>query len=636
LDEARRIMCRILDIDDRGESPLSEVHAGILGAWRRAAADPDDLPETWFECGAPAGVARDIEDRGIFEAYDPVIDARTMDPSELATESEFVNYAGVEADELVNEEVHRLTDAHWMHKFDTIEGAAVYLECNVKDIVLSKIGVIAKMRLGKLKKRVVIDAKRSGISSASRKFQRVLLPRATDVIVDILEMLWASWDGSAEDFEFFILDFTDAFFHIPLHRSEQRYFVVSLRGSIFVLLRTAQGSRGAPLTWARSVALLARLTQAMFKPEAVRINVYVDDPIIGLRGKRRTRDINAAMIIIVWSALGFSLSFRKAKRASAVTWTSVHFAVVGTPDDFTVVAQSKPELVEDAWQLTKECLASNVVSRKSLRTLAGKVTHIASLIFVLRAFVSELWAAIYSDATTWAPNGCIWVSQIRMALVWLNAFFEASGSRVLTRHFSALAMFNSAGVIEMVMDASPWGLGAALFMSGRPVEYFCSIVDENDASILGVEIGSCKAQQTVEALTVLVAYRCWSKVLDTSRCTIRVKSDSISALYLVSSMTSKGHGSKIIARELALLFAMQCHRPDILEHIPGVSNKLADALSRRYEPGFVFERPEMLASATEIFPEKRVVGYYRALCKAPMLKDTARQASGEKRGSAGE
>ena len=65
--KARDIMCDVLKPTNTEPSPLSEVYAGILGAWRLAACDPDDLPEVWLEHGAPGGVSMEIEDRGVFQ-----------------------------------------------------------------------------------------------------------------------------------------------------------------------------------------------------------------------------------------------------------------------------------------------------------------------------------------------------------------------------------------------------------------------------------------------------------------------------------------------------------------------------------------------------------------------------------------
>jgi len=625
VNTARGVICDVLNPAVREPSTLTEVYAGILGAWRRQAEDPDDLPEQWLATGAPGGVTRDIEDRGIFEPYDEELDARTVDPDDLATEPDFANYAGVEEDDLVQEEMDRLVDKRFLLPFDTIGETRAYLG---DEPVLSKIGVIKKVRLGKLKRRLVLDAKRSMVSAASRKFQRVYLPRITDVIIDVLELLWSTWTGPIEEFEFFIADFADAFFHVPLAKSEQRFFTFLLRGRYYVLLRTGQGSRGAPLTWARLAALMARLTQAMFPTDTMRLNVYVDDPIMALRGTRACREMNVAIILVLWSALGFSLSLRKAKRSSTVVWTSALFSFVETDDDFILIAQTKPELIEDARSLTATLLQSNVVPCKQLRTLAAKVSHIGSLIFILRPFAAELWAALHGTGSSWAPRGCVWLSQIRHTLTWLMAFFMQTETNVMTRHFSALAMFNRSGNVEIVMDASPWGIGAILFIDGPAREFLCSPISAADERILGITIGTCECQQVVEALVFLVAYRTWVHKLGNRRCNIRVKSDSISALHMVSSMTSRGAGCRIVARELALVFATQCHRPDILEHIPGIANKMADELSRKFQPGHKFTLPSMMGDATEVITAERDSAYYLSLGSPADLLATARLANG--------
>ena len=622
---ARDIMAEVLSPASTERSPVSEIYADLLAAWRRAAHDPDDRPEHWAAHGAPGGVTMDIEDRGIFQCYDSAQDVRDIDPDELATEPDFVNYEGVEDDDLVADELNRLEQASWVLRFADTAAAAEYLGA---EPVFSRIGVITKKRLGKIKRRIVADAKRSQVSAASRKFQRVELPRITDVVVDTLEQLAETLGLDASQFEFFIADFADAFFHVPLHRQEQRFFTFRFRGQVYVLLRTAQGSRGAPLTWARTAALLARLTQTMFPTDVLRLNVYVDDPIMAIRGGLRRRDLVVATVMLVWSALGFTLSLRKAKRAHAITWTSAHLKVYQTGQELFVSAQTKQELVDDARELTLELMAANVIPKKKLRQLAGKASHIGSLIFALRPFVAELWAALYATDATWAPSGCIWTSQVRHTLVWLAAFFSTIGASTLTRHFSVSAMFNKSTAIELILDASPWGLGAALLVDGTPAEYISTPLTADDERLLNFTIGSCEAQQTVEALVVLVAYRTWAERLCTKRCTVAVKSDSMSALYMLSTMSSKGHGSRIIARELALVFSGVCHRPDFVAHIPGVANKIADELSRKYEPSHTFALPSLLSTATERWVPVRDRTYYATLSAEPARCLAARDTSG--------
>ena len=58
---------------------------------------------------------------------------------------------------------------------------------------------------------------------------------------------------------------------------------------MYVLLKTTQVSRGAPLTWARLAALITRLTIIVIGVDRSRIATYVDDPIILTVGSRPQR-----------------------------------------------------------------------------------------------------------------------------------------------------------------------------------------------------------------------------------------------------------------------------------------------------------------------------------------------------------
>ena len=52
-----------------------------------------------------------------------------------------------------------------------------------------------------------------------------------------------------------------------------------------------------------------RLTQALFFFNEVRLMCYVDDPLAILRATEEQRNIAAAIIILVWEALGFELAY---------------------------------------------------------------------------------------------------------------------------------------------------------------------------------------------------------------------------------------------------------------------------------------------------------------------------------------
>ncbi len=101
----------------------------------------------------------------------------------------------------------------------------------------------------------------------------------------------------ADEVEIAVLDFADAFWHAPLAFVERRYFVGTVGGRYYGFARAAQGSKNGPLAWAAFVALAVRLAQGLFSPqgdsrrspEPLRLEVYVDDPAIVMRGSPAER-----------------------------------------------------------------------------------------------------------------------------------------------------------------------------------------------------------------------------------------------------------------------------------------------------------------------------------------------------------
>ena len=111
--------------------------------------------------------------------------------------------------------------------------------------VLNKLGLIVKTRNGVTKARMILDSKESGVKWITAKTQRVILPR---LFVAVLRMLFllSLITSVAESVSAFVLDFSDAFWQIPIHAEERRLFgptaVLKGKREFLVLLRTAQGS----------------------------------------------------------------------------------------------------------------------------------------------------------------------------------------------------------------------------------------------------------------------------------------------------------------------------------------------------------------------------------------------------------
>ena len=367
------------------------------------------------------------------------------------------------------------------------------------------------------------------------------------------------------------------------------------------------------MTWALTVSLLGRLTQALFETYEFNLNTYVDDPIMGVRGPLRVRNVTCCIVLLIWRAINFRIAIKKIKRGQQITWTSALFSIAEAANDVVVTAQIKPAIVSEVRKLTDTFLQNNVISKKDLRSFIGKVSHIASLVFALRPFLTEIWACLTTDLDSNAPPNCVWTRQIAKTLRWISAFLNETSESIILRRFSVRAHFCDAIKIDLLLDASPWGVGGVLVIDGLPHEYFASKLTKDDERILRLTIGTAAAQQTVEALAVLVAFTLWHPHFTSRRCTLQVKSDSISALYMLCNMTSKGLGSIIIARELALLIALCAFRPDIVTHIPGATNLVADELSRKHAPEHSFELPPFIVGARECLCPPRPATFYRSL-----------------------
>ena len=83
-----------------------------------------------------------------------------------------------------------------------------------------------------------------------------------------------------------------------------------------------------------------------------------------------------------------------------------------------------------------------------------------------------------------------------------------------------------------------------------------------------------------EARVALVSLRLWHGVWHRKRVNIRVMGDSVTAMVLLLRLKASGSGPALVAREIALDMAEALYQPNVVGHLPGVANTIADWLSR--------------------------------------------------------
>jgi hypothetical protein len=616
----RSIIAKLCGYDLNGTKAKSEdlfcttnIDANFFEAWRSCAKDPDTAVCQWFIHGAPSGLKHDPEGCGISPATN---DSPELNVDDLETDFDnFRNYAGVDDDDTAEQEVASHEKSKHVREFSSFQELVDFLYGELP--ILSRIGLIIKEKGGVIKKRMILDTKWSFLKFCSAKHQRVLLPRLLDAILQGLNLL--SETQADAECEWFVLDFKDAFWQVPLRPDERRFFCANILRNgeerYVVFLRAVQGSRSAPLSWARVVALLQRLTQSAAGSDKARLHCFIYDPIASISGTQIERDTTITLMVLIWEALGFQLSYKKGQRGKAVDWIGGHLQF--TPHG--IKAQVKQAIIDDIVSALDSYAKLNVIAKKELRSFVGRSNHAAGLLLTLRPFLQSIWSALASPDGS-GPVNTVWKKQIEHSLSWMSAFF-ASELPGLERHFT-LAEYRCEGPrVEIGTDASPWGLGGWLAVDGAVKKYFSCQVSADDLEIFSIERGSCTGQQVLEGLAILVALRLWYDKDGIGRINICVRGDNVGALTLLVKMRPASAQQAIVARELALLTVKAAFPPRVI-HTPGVAHKLADLLLRVYDPRKRIDISchPILASAERTVCPERPRSFYSTLDKATPLR----------------
>ena len=124
-----------------------------------------------------------------------------------------------------------------------------------------------------------------------------------------------------------------------------------------------------------------------------------------------------------------------------------------------ISAKIKRSIIVDA---VSRC---NVIPKKTLESLAGKLNHAASLLIVIHPFLQQVWPALHNGS---GPGGSIWRRQIGHALSWLQVAFN-SESIFLKRQFNVTDYRGDGPLIGVGTDASPYGLGGGGCLATDPL-----------------------------------------------------------------------------------------------------------------------------------------------------------------------
>ena len=115
---------------------------------------------------------------------------------------------------------------------------------------------------GGVKRRLIVDLRRSGANAKADAPERPMLPRPSDAVRSLLQRLRGA---DPRDVEVVSGDFSDAYFHLRVHPAELRRCVVQrIRPHRYIVwIRMCFGLKSAPLVWSRFASAFGRLLQSL-------------------------------------------------------------------------------------------------------------------------------------------------------------------------------------------------------------------------------------------------------------------------------------------------------------------------------------------------------------------------------------
>ena len=398
--------------------------------------------------------------------------------------------------------------------------------------------------------------------------------------------------GEEKDMELLLIDISDAFMTLAVHREEWKHCVApDLKEGMYVIfVALLFGFKTAPLLWSRVAALLSRLLQSTMDPCEAQHQNYLDDGLWCLQGRRERRNVLLAFLLYTLKALGLNVALQKGQRSTSVVWIGVKYTLIANEQlAMTLPEKFLAEVLDElrAWD------KRGMIPVKDLRKMCGRISWLAGILPRARWAVRVLYGSLHErlheiesgqeEARATAredkrnKSHLIHANRFEHVRRWLIQFLEASKGNPTRR----IQLKREKEMhVRVVSDACPDGLGALLVMNGIVTAAFSSKVQEEDAFLLGFELGKSSSQAIVEALALVVALRHWEKELRGRNIVLEFVSDNIAALTLAEKHAGKGGGLNFLGGELSVTMEALAIDSVLTTHIPGVANKAADWLSR--------------------------------------------------------
>ena len=552
-----------------------------------------DISE-WLRGLTPLGIDRRIPSRGVFPASD-VTKAQQESAEYLSARGEereiSRNYGSFHDNEEESyKELERLLEEGHLERI----GSWKKVLQRWPTARATRIATLVKARPdGTNKVRFIVDMLRSGVNGLATAGERIVLPRGVDLVKDVLDLR-----AKPGELEFLTADFSDAFLNLGIDEVERGNAIILISEKEYAAYRGVPfGLATAPLLWGRVAAWIGRASQAIHSQWQHRLQIYVDDPILVVKGNASQRHALMARTLAFWAGLGARIALHKVAKGPCVKWIGANYKIL--PGGIEVAIDE--ERIGKLTKVVDTALGSRGLLKEA-RSLAGELSWVAGVVPTTRPFVNMIWGAIYGmeahnnaakqgqSKTRPRPDGSVLVSMVEMPLVWFKKFLQGEHGGLrrvrLVRDLTAKPQW------FVRTDASTTGGGGILLdASGKPHRWWAAKFPPALLGRVGVEAGIPGRMTVYELLTLVLSIKLWTPYLKRCRIGVVAQLDSESALRVAVKLASPDKVINRVAAELSLTIEQWGLETLTGQHYRNLINIEADALSRLQEG---YEVPERL------------------------------------------
>ena len=203
---------------------MSPLDPELLEAWATKGSDPEQHVCDWIRRGAPLGIEAPIPTCGIFppaEANNPDFPGHQEPEDALAqmNRGEITNYSSVQGNvEEAKVELNRYRKAGFL-----VDVPEKVVKAEMGHGTISRLGLIIKEKPEGVKRRIILDLRRSGGNKKATLPEKIILPRSRDFLETVrnvynMQRPHGRDEGYAR--ELVVIDASDAFMSLAVEEKE--------------------------------------------------------------------------------------------------------------------------------------------------------------------------------------------------------------------------------------------------------------------------------------------------------------------------------------------------------------------------------------------------------------------------------